>query len=742
MSIYELSFRSTQPLGAVAMSCDRLRPLTPSDGDPIQDLRRLASQARYHLKHWLEIDTSRAALVYPPHLAWDRIAGSMARGYRSQASQAVVERLDTEPIDLADPIRSSLLFKFCNYQFNGIFKAMRSSHVLEARKRIYSLDPPKIIDNSAEALLYMTFDFNRDREGHLILVMDFAHEYRSRQSLDRWGLGNLKPRHRLSQTYDHKGCEWVGMADITIGERVAELGNRSLLDYHQEKGYLKNINPDRLDPQQRAVKIRYFNQTKEILHLPQLLQPLYDRSDLNKKTLDTLICSLTQKIEKAQKAIAAVNAKGFYCGDRLYFEPSLRHPPRLTTFVQGDRQRNLDFGVDCATNPQHRYYAEPWQGWNDQHLLQKPDRIRTQVLYPEAWEPRMKRYMQKLRETFLKFDIDLSPAGESRAYNPQDAMGLQRVCQGLPDACQLVFAFVPDSRDRSYNPHIDPYKTFKRQLHRAKLPSQMVTQDTMNQPGNSGRDQNVVFGILVKLGYLPWQLRSMPGTAQAFVGLDLGTKEGRTVGASAFVVDAHGQVIGWSSVSLQTGETFSDDSLRQILRGLFQEFELRTGNPLEHLVIHRDGTFKTRELATLKALEAELRTQGLQRLDLVEVVKQHLVRAAQRVEKNGTTTWDNPHRGWGWEHSPQEAIVLTTGKNETKISRHASPKPLLIRRRQGDTDLLVLAEQVYWLSKIHGGSSQTIRLPITTYYADRIAEVTLQGLLPPDVQREHCLYFV
>jgi hypothetical protein len=35
-----------------------------------------------------------------------------------------------------------------------------------------------------------------------------------------------------------------------------------------------------------------------------------------------------------------------------------------------------------------------------------------------------------------------------------------------------------------------------------------------------------------------------------------------------------------------------------------------------------------------------------------------------------------------------------------------------------------------------------IRLPITTYYADRIAEVALKDCLPADVRCERRLYFV
>ncbi len=40
------------------------------------------------------------------------------------------------------------------------------------------------------------------------------------------------------------------------------------------------------------------------------------------------------------------------------------------------------------------------------------------------------------------------------------------------------------------------------------------------------------------------------------------------------------------------------------------------------------------------------------------------------------------------------------------------------------------------------GSTQSIRLPITTYYADRAAQLVLEGLLPAQIRREHRLWFL
>lgn len=55
---------------------------------------------------------------------------------------------------------------------------------------------------------------------------------------------------------------------------------------------------------------------------------------------------------------------------------------------------------------------------------------------------------------------------------------------------------------------------------------------------------------------------------------------------------------------------------------------------------------------------------------------------------------------------------------------------------------MTIAEQVYWLSEMQVGSSQVVRLPMTTYFPDRIAEVTLKGLLPREVNHASRPWFL
>lgn len=265
----------------------------------------------------------------------------------------------------------------------------------------------------------------------------------------------------------------------------------------------------------------------------------------------------------------------------------------------------------------------------------------------------------------------------------------------------------------------------------------MVTLPLLTKGWDKYVGQNLILGINAKLGYTSWSIDSMPGDVDLFIGLDVSRKDGVTVGASSFVFNSDGQLLEWSATDFQAyQESFNSKNLENLL------FDLYSRKPVERLVIHRDGKLQPEEFKTLRRIERELKREGLISLDVIEVLKSGYYRAAMRPLGSVGVTYTNPPRGWMWEHSRDEAVILTTGDREAKVSSNSSPRPLRIRKRMGEMDLLTLAEQVYWLSEMQVGSTQTIRLPITTYYADRAAGFTQEKLLPLGLQNERRLWFL
>ena len=762
--LYELSFLTAHLLPPIPAMRTALRLGSCREGEAIAPLRRLVWRLKHRLGVWMAIDHESdhdLAVVYPSSLSWETIHATIHTLTAQDTTPIGLDILDTTPIDLRDPRYCSLLIQHCNHELCRLFQSAPSSVVDEARQRIYSTKTIATIGNEAEVRRYLKFDFVADPDGQnrydrLALCLDYAHEYRSTQTLDQLDPQRqpLKPQQRLTQIYNGKSCEWVGWASVCVGEPIQKLGGVSLIDYHHRRGHLSTDERSAINPRDRAVLVRYGQQSDPVHHLPHLLKRLYERRDLRARDFDRYIVAIDQKIQLATQSIHWLNQRGFCVGDRLTFETQLRQPPDQVAFNTGSRRQNLDFGslsnrqsprIPPGSPDPRCCVAEVWHGWSKRRLLERPDRIRTQVIYPAEWEIEMRNYMNGLRTIFGEFGIALDRAGDLRPYHPLDQASLLATCDHLPD-CDLVFAFVPTRDEPGFDIDINPYNTLKQHLFDRQIPSQMVTYHTARNAARQnalvdGFAQNVVLSIIAKLGYLPWQIHDMPGTAEAFIGLDIGRVGDRGTVAAACLVDVRGKLISWGSRCLSLGaaggETISPGDLRSLLSDLIGAFhqsrasqESGTPPPLRHLVIHRDGTFKHQELATIATIEQELRADGLDRLDLVEIVKDTVIRAAIW---NGRQ-YVNPDRGFGWRHTTNEAIVLTTGAKQSKVAANASPQPLLIRRRSGDTELMTLAEQVYWLSEMQVGSSQVVRLPMTTYFPDRIAEVTLKGLLPREVR--------
>ena len=768
--LYELSFKTTQPLPPIRAVRTRLQFRDGITSDRIVQLHRWVRFTKERLGIWVVLDIDRTtaqtttqttdrdlAIIYPACLTWETLAAQFETAINGASSAIAINPLDSTAIDLRDPSYRRLLFQHCNHELCRLFQMAPSSLVDEVRQRIYSIKTIDQIGNEVEVRRYLKFDFVCDEQGQgderLILCLDYANEYRSLQTLNQLDPQRqpLKLKQRLTQIYNGKACEWVGWASVSIGEPLQKLGGMSLLDYHHRRGHLSDDERSAINPGDRAVLVRYTSQSDPVHHLPHLLKHLYERRDLRARDFDRYIVPIHQKIQLATQSVTWLNRQGFCVGDRLEFDTTLRQPAKLVAFNTGQRHRNLDFGIIPGRHnqrDQRLYVSEVWHGWSKRQLLERPDRIRTQVIYPAAWEGKMRKYMNSLRTIFREFGIALDRAGDFRAYDPLDRASLLATCDTLPD-CDLVFAFVPTRNEPDFDIEINPYNTLKQILFDRQIPSQMVTYSTLTKSEHSKKfdnfAQNVVLGIVAKLGYIPWQIHDMPGTAEAFIGLDIGRVGDRGTVAAGCIVNAQGKLVSWASRCLGGGETIGAVELRSILEDLIVAFHRSTAAtfsgtppPLRHLVIHRDGTFKNQELETIRTIEQELRADGLDRLDLVEIVKDTVIRAA---------TWNgqqyiNPDRGFGWQHTANEAIVLTTGHAQSKVATNAAPQPLLIRRRSGDTDLMTIAEQVYWLSEMQVGSSQVVRLPMTTHFPDRIAEVTLKGLLPREVNHASRPWFL
>lgn len=720
LDIRELSFVSLQPIPDVSYFWHSIQLINNIDSQNMsQNIGKIASQLKWKYNLAIAADTYQMGLFSPISLA----------------STDTYRILDIQPVNLAESRYANAFFQVCNYQFLDAFKKL-GGKVDAYSKRIYSKEivPLERERIKTEAQRYLNFNFGIDRHNYLVISLDFANEYRSCNTIDKVGLETLKVGDRLLHSYDGKSCEFVGIGTEMISTPLNDLGRKSLIDYHRQKG---NLPPESIDPQTPLVKVRYNNNSGkpfEAVHIPQLLKKIFDRSDIDHQEWENQLLPIAKKVEYASATIKVINKDNRFqlSNQSIQFSVALRKPEPLIYLLSGKNNYNLDFGQESVSYPS--------QALKKGYLLQKSEVIKASILVPISQKVATQKYLEEFKKQLQKFRINLSVS--FYIYNPNDSLDINNCCKNLEE-CDIVLAVIPDSREEEYSQDHNPYKRIKKQLVTRRIPSQMVTYKTINRGWNQFVGYNLLLGINAKLGNTSWKLKKLRGQAQSFLGLDIGRKNGKAVGASAFLFNGEGQLLGWSNTELQAHrETFDRETLRNIILDLFSFYQTTYQQPLQHLVIHRDGELRNEEYNLLVDLSVYLREHGLVNLDVVEVIKYQTCRAVEVLQQEKNIIYHKPDKGYIWEHRPNEALILTTGKQEAKVSPNSAPRPLRIRKRLGETDLMLLAEQVYWLSEMQVGSMQTVRLPITTYYADKAADYALEGLLPLGLQHDCRLWFL
>lgn len=721
--IRELSFVSLKPIPEIPYFWHSVQLTNNIDTQDInKSIGRIANQLKWKNRSAIVADIRNIGLFSP-------IALQSTEDYKI---------LDSQSVDLAEYRYINTFFQVCNYQFLEIFRNLKGK-VDAYKKRVYSKDSNFLKNGELEieAQRYLTFHFDIDCHNNLIISLDFANEYHSYETLDKIGLDTLQIGDRLLNSYDGKSCEFLEIGTETISTPLNELGRKSLVEYHQQKGNLGSID---IDPETPLVKVRYNSHSGkpfDAVHIPQLLKKFFDRSHIDHQEWEEQLLPISEKVKLASETIKRVNHQDRFrlSNQSLQFSINLRKPQPLI-YLLGDNNKNLDFGKECFSRPSH--------GLSKGYLLQKPEEIKASILVPNSQTKATQKYLDSLKSQFDGFGINLRR--NLYFYNPNDSLDINNCCKKLKE-CDIVIAVIPDSKEEEYHKDHNPYKRVKKQLVPRRIPSQMITYKTINKGWNKFVGYNLILGINAKMGYTSWKLKQLRGEAQAFLGLDIGRKNGKAVAASAFLFNGEGQLLGWSNAELQAHrETFDRESLQNIILDLFSFYQTTYQKPLQHLVIHRDGELRNEEYDLLIELSTYLQKNGLINLDVIEVIKHQTCRAVevqQNIrEEEHIPTFHKPDKGYIWEHCPNEALILTTGKQEAKVSPNSSPRPLRIRKRMGNTDLMLLAEQVYWLSEMQVGSIQTVRLPITTYYADKAAEYALEGLLPLGLQNDPHLWFL
>ncbi|MBR8838838.1 MAG: stem cell self-renewal protein Piwi [Stigonema ocellatum SAG 48.90 = DSM 106950] len=285
----------------------------------------------------------------------------------------------------------------------------------------------------------------------------------------------------------------------------------------------------------------------------------------------------------------------------------------------------------------------------------------------------------------------------------------------------IVLTFLPESdRASDYKDEGSFYYLIYSLLLRRQIASQMIYEDTLSNLGNYQYVLNqVIPGILAKLGNLPFVLAEPLEIADYFIGLDISrVSKKRLAGtmnacASVRLYGKQGEFVRYRlEDDLIEGEEIPQRLLERLLPA--SELENKT------VLIYRDGSFVGKEVDYLVKRAEAIGSNFI----LVECKKSSVPRLYNLNQKVVVA----PSQGLALLLSSREAILVTT-KVPDKVGL-ARPLRLKVHENGHQASIERVLETTLKLTLLHHGALKEPRLPMPLYGSDRMAYLRLQGIRP------------
>lgn len=351
-------------------------------------------------------------------------------------------------------------------------------------------------------------------------------------------------------------------------------------------------------------------------------------------------------------------------------------------------------------------------------------------------------FIQKLKERLKSYKFESLFVTKSISLkNLSDTQARAKVEEVVNELMEIppeiVLAFLPQSdRNADEEEGGSLYHKIYDLLLGRQIASQMIYEDTLKNPDYYKNILNqVVPGILAKLGNLPFVLAEPLQIADCFIGLDI-SRESKAKLSGTMNACASMRLYGKQGefIRYQLKDTLiqGEEIPKQFLEGLLpkKEFEGKT------VLIYRDGRFCGQEVANLLEWAEAIGCK----LILVECRKSGIPRLYNFVNKIIAA----PEKGLALRISSTEAVLVTTQVTEKIGLAH----PLRLTVITGNHPALIsppieqVVETTLKLTLLHHGALKMPRLPMPVYGAHKTAKLRLRGIYPSSMLEGDCQFWL
>lgn len=363
--------------------------------------------------------------------------------------------------------------------------------------------------------------------------------------------------------------------------------------------------------------------------------------------------------------------------------------------------------------------------------LEKPrEKLPLVLLGPTRWIGELQEFVERLRlgrrpfrgmeATFgLQIGAITTVIAEPDDYERK----AQEAIAHLADEQRPVFIVLSPQSRASQVTYDSPYYRIKRLLLQEGFPSQMVNEDTLEDP--EWKDLNFALDIFAKAGHVPWVLGEGMPQADLFVGLSSswirhGANSSRVVGY-ANVFDEYGRWLFYQGASTAVPYDQRNRMYAGLLADITREYQAKR-RKLQWVHVHHGAKLNRDD-------RNEIVRGILSEAPEAEVTFAHInEHSAYRLFDESPQGDGAAARGTWVSLASNRFLLATTGPNPMGQKYLGTPRPLEVSvyRVGGDTrvDLPTYAQHMMSLTRLNWASTRSFcHTPITIKFANDIAHL-------------------